>query len=317
MCTFLGKKAGMEMVSREERKLMWDTNSDGGGVMWAVDGKVHWAKGFMTFDEFEKFLMALDCKYGLKELPMVLHYRITTTKSKRPAQTHPHKITTVKEEILKLRGTDDVVFCHNGSMNSFYDYNKKLSDTQNFSLEVLGKMRMVDSEFYKKKFYIDWIESLTQSEADNYNRFIFLDKNGDLFTAGDITEENGYIYANLNHRVFMDYTTSYYKDLEPTLLMKLNQFSCGMFSVKDILKVVHSSGHVLDVISKNKNADVYAIDCEGRVYKKLTHLDRYELMTDYLLESTNLDLVEFDFMFAEKQLIVEFDLEKLEATFEF
>jgi predicted glutamine amidotransferase len=312
MCTWLYKPKNEKMVSKEERNLMWETNPHGGGVMWAIGGKVEYAKGFTTFDEMEKFLMALDIKLGLDNLALVLHYRITTTKSKKPQQTHPFYITSDKKKLLQLRGQDDVIFCHNGSMNSFYDYDSKLSDTQNFSIEILSMFREIDPQFYKKEQFLKRIERLTSNEKDKYNRFCFLDGEGMAYTVGDVTKEGNLIYANLNHRVMADYTSTYYDKLGEREIMTLNTYSCGLWTSSDVIVMKNATGQQKDFVSKGKNQDKYAIDKQGFVYQLVEHINKYEFVDGMYAEyqKTGQD-VEFDNMCSFSEEIVYFNIDKL------
>ena len=52
MCIIAAKPAGVAMPSAEKIENMWNRNSDGAGIMYAVDNKVHIEKGFMTYASF-------------------------------------------------------------------------------------------------------------------------------------------------------------------------------------------------------------------------------------------------------------------------
>lgn len=262
MCCWVYKPKGVEMIDREEMVNIVNTNPDGIGIAYTNNGELHYAKGFMTFTEFEKFYNKLAKVIDIKNEALLFHARITTTKSVKPFQCHPFIITDNEKELYNLHGTSDLIFVHNGSMQNFYSFNKKLSDTQNFNLYILSKMKALDKEFYKKDFYLNWIADLTQKSNDMYNRFCIMDKDGYASFVGDvIKKENGIVYANENHKFdIISYLDGYYKKVK----VKLCKLS-AILPPKNLRFATYQNNEILDII-QNVSGVTYWIDKNCNIY---------------------------------------------------
>ncbi len=82
-------------------------NQDGGGIAWIEKGIVHYKKG-----------LSMDAKQIYKitqkiQLPFIIHFRITSVGSTKPALCHPFPITHKAE--TSLLGTAKAVIFHNGT----------------------------------------------------------------------------------------------------------------------------------------------------------------------------------------------------------
>ena len=73
MCIIINKPKGIEMPSKEILRNCFTRNSDGAGLMYALNGKVQIHKGFMTFDKFYEYLNKLDKVHGLKDHAIIMH----------------------------------------------------------------------------------------------------------------------------------------------------------------------------------------------------------------------------------------------------
>ncbi|MGL4948753.1 MAG: hypothetical protein ACRC5M_00080 [Anaeroplasmataceae bacterium] len=284
MCVWTACGKNVELPKKEERKLMWQGNPDGAGVFWTENNTVKYAKGFMKNEAFEKFLSALEKRIDLTAESVVLHYRISTTKSTSRCQTHPFPITNDIKKMGNLKGEEDVVYCHNGSMNSFYDYFRYTSDTMNFGLLNLSRMKMIDKEFYKKKMYQDWIEELTSSNKDRYNRFCFLDKNGEIHTVGDVlSDESGRIYSNKDYEFTAGWVDKYmnaYYDVKQVDLLVFGINTVYKNGVINVLEKDGSQYEHYDTITRTWNNGKYAIDKSCNVYIYDKELKSFELVEE-------------------------------------
>lgn len=264
MCTWLYKPKNVEMVDDEEILSMYTKNPDGIGIAYTFNGTVKYAKGFMTFKEFKKYYDLLKYKIDLKKEAVLLHCRITTTKSKTPQQCHPFIITTNDDELNALKGSCDLIFAHNGSMKNFYSFDTKKSDTQNFSIRILAKMQELDENFYKNSFFQKWIEELTQDAGDKYNRLVFMNKDGDAFFIGDVVKkDNGLVYANENHKTKENYLKVYYTSKYYSL-MPINATSLAL-NDGDIVQIMYND-IVEDVVTKQNSETVYWINTDNKVF---------------------------------------------------
>lgn len=87
MCVIVYKPAG-KTIGRDILKRCWDKNPDGGGLMYASDGRLKIIRGMMDWETYEEIL---DDKVGdlIESVPMIFHFRIATHGSVKPANCHP------------------------------------------------------------------------------------------------------------------------------------------------------------------------------------------------------------------------------------
>lgn len=281
MCCWVYKPKGVDMISREEMEKIVVANPDGIGIAYTYNGSLYFAKGFMSFAEFEKFYNVLEKTISIKDSNVLFHSRITTTKSVKPFQCHPFVVTDNEKDLSKLHGEAELVFVHNGSMQNFYSFNKKLSDTQNFDLHILSKMQKLNPKFYLDEFYLKWIEDLTQKSNDSYNRFCFMDKDGNATFVGDVVKkENGIVYSNENHCMNI---SSYFDAFYTEVTDRIASVPCVNMQ-KHIFGIINSDNEIVDVVQPstdgiyyiNKNNDVYI--CEEINNMKLYFFTGYKIV---------------------------------------
>jgi len=104
----------------------WAGNKDGAGLMFAEDGQLKVAKGFMTLKSFKKYFK----KFGeerMTSLPMVFHFRIATHGSVGPANCHPFRVH------------NDLWFAHNGIITAVdVPKDRDISDSEAFAEQYLA-----------------------------------------------------------------------------------------------------------------------------------------------------------------------------------
>lgn len=90
ICVIVYKPSGVD-VDMSVLKECFNRNPDGGGVMYAEDGVLKVAKGFMKWRSLKRYLkrMTDEKKTGL---PFVFHFRIATHGSISPPNCHPFHI---------------------------------------------------------------------------------------------------------------------------------------------------------------------------------------------------------------------------------
>lgn len=192
MCIIAAKPAGIEMPSEETLINMWLRNSDGAGVMYAVNGMVHIEKGFMKYEEFEKCIEALDKKYGLKKLPMVMHLRITTHGGTCAENCHPFPITDSLGKLRKSKQTATIAVAHNGIID--ITTRKNVSDTMEYIASQLAPLSKGVPRFYENKHLMQMIENATDS------KLAFMTGNGRIYYIGDFIEDGGIMYSNTSYK---------------------------------------------------------------------------------------------------------------------
>lgn len=284
MCNWVASPKGIEIPKKEERKRLWDRNPDGAGIFYTNNGKVRYNKGFMNYEEFEKFLYVLQKKIDLKAEACVIHYRVTTTKTVKRHLTHPFHVSDCEKKMNELKGTSDLMYCHNGSMNSFYKYSKESSDTRNIGLLMFAKMIQLDKEFYRKDFFKKWIEEMTQANNDKYNRFCFLDGEGNIETIGDVKFEEGRTYANFNHKDTKESEREFFKEYYNFTSKSLMVLDYNSISYDDYYEVKTITGKHIATINRMYGTSEYAIDSEGNLYEYAGYIGAWEKAEGLIVE---------------------------------
>ena len=197
MCVICCKPAGIEMPTQTYIDNMWNRNSDGAGLMYAVDGKVHIEKGFMDYEDFKDKLEELALKYDLTKLPLVMHFRITTHGGTKPENCHPFPISDSTGILSKLRQTTDIGVAHNGIID--ITPRKGISDTMEYIISQLAPLKKAVPKFYENKFLIQMISNAIDS------KMAFLTGKGDIYTIGNFEEDNGIMYSNTSYKYGWSY----------------------------------------------------------------------------------------------------------------
>ena len=113
-------------ISIKEIKNAWNTNPHGAGYCIQKDNKVHFKRGFMDIDSFISEIEPLIGRYNL-----LLHFRISTSKSINKVQTHPYK----KGDVTLTEGiTDKPVICMNGVISGQKEY-LNCNDTMSYIID--------------------------------------------------------------------------------------------------------------------------------------------------------------------------------------
>lgn len=191
MCIIAAKPKGVDMPNYTQLWNMWNRNPDGAGLMYAVNGKVHIEKGFMDRDRYMDRLDELEELYDLKELPMVMHFRITTHGGTKPENCHPFPISDSLGMLKKLKLTTRVGVAHNGIIP--ITPRKDISDTMEYVASQLAPLSRAVPEFYKDKNLMQMIKNATES------KLAFLTNKGDIYTVGKFIEHNGIMYSNTSY----------------------------------------------------------------------------------------------------------------------
>ena len=189
MCIIAIKSRGIELPSEEILQNMWNANRDGAGLMYAKDGAVHIEKGFMKYEAFRDELERLDKKYGLKGLPLIMHFRITTHGGTKPENTHPFPITDSVGVLKKLRSTARVGMAHNGVIN--IHPREGISDTMEYTISQLAPLSRAIPAFYKNADAMKLV-----ANAIGTSKMAFMDGKGEIYTIGSFVEEGGMRYSN-------------------------------------------------------------------------------------------------------------------------
>jgi predicted glutamine amidotransferase len=124
MCIIAIKPPHHKMIDESIIETMFQNNPDGSGYMYSYNNKVHIEKGFMTLKELLNSLDSLKKKVNIEEIPLILHFRISTSGKTDGATCHPFPITSDLNALRKTHVITNLGMAHNGVI---YDFEEKKS----------------------------------------------------------------------------------------------------------------------------------------------------------------------------------------------
>ena len=164
-------------ISLEEIKQAWNTNPDGAGYSIQKDGVVVFKRGFMDLGSYLKEITPLIGNYNL-----LLHFRISTSKSVNEVQTHPYK----KGNVTLTQGTTKrPVICMNGIISGQREY-KGCNDTMSYIVDHTKAFSVINQDI------LDIIESDTGAKW----AVMLPDK---VLLSSKFKYDEGKYYSNQNH----------------------------------------------------------------------------------------------------------------------
>ena len=177
MCVIAFAPEGVDLPSETMRAEMWDANPDGFGMMYVFKGRVYIEKGFMDYKTAENAIAGIEKKLKSKNLtpkdiPFLLHYRITTHGGTTPGLTHPFPVTSHNDMLQALDLYTDVGVAHNGIIYSVTAKNS-VSDTMQYIKDVMLPLYRSNPEF----FMDENIQDLLTNTIDG-SRLAILDRKG-------------------------------------------------------------------------------------------------------------------------------------------
>lgn len=191
-------------INFDELVEAWTTNPDGAGFAVQKDGRVHFERGFMTFNEYFKAIAEYIGKANL-----LLHFRISTSKAVNKVQTHPYK----KGNVTLLKGdTDKPIICMNGVITGQTEY-KGCNDTMSYIIDHQEAFEVVNQDI------------LNIIESDTGAKWAVMTPN-EVLLSSKFVEYEGRFYSNRNHTLI--YSGYYYTYPKKNKRKKI--------SVKDIIQ---------------------------------------------------------------------------------
>lgn len=184
MCVIAYKPMNENFCGKSVLSQCFDSNPDGAGFMYAVNGKVFIQKGYMTFNSFWKSLKKVRSMYGDK-IPYVMHFRIGTQGGNVAQNTHPFPLSKNMQDLKQLKFKTDIGIAHNGIIDltsSGWGSKVDYSDTMKFITDY-ASLIIKDKNYYKDEDTKLLLERLADS------RLCILDKDGHCECLGD-----GWIY---------------------------------------------------------------------------------------------------------------------------
>ena len=278
MCIIAIKSRGIDLPSEEILQNMWRVNSDGAGFMYAKDGVVHIEKGFMTYERFYSAIRKLDEEYGLKSLPLIMHFRITTHGGTKPENTHPFPITDSIGVLKTIKVTAKLGVAHNGIIN--IRPRDGISDTMEYIASQLAPLSRAMPKFYKNADLMEMV-----SNAINGSRMAFMNGNGEIYTIGSFVEEGGMRYSNRSFETpksIRSFPYSYYDETEAWEDYFLGKEASRKQRTMRVMWLDEAAGEfVINDNNEYEDGDDYAIDYEGKVYSYSYETDTLVLRKGY------------------------------------
>lgn len=240
MCVIVYKPKGTD-INMENLQSCWEHNRDGAGLMFAEDGMLKVAKGFMKWRSFKRYI-----KRGLKknaerwdDTAMVFHFRIATHGTVKPRNCHPFQVN------------NGLAMAHNGVMS-----NVDIPDDEDIS----------DSEAFLQRYVRDAFSSISISALSSgmpinelFSKFIggsklvFMDNDGDVAIVNEKagTWVNGTWYSNMLWK-------SYTKTTSTKLTRAWNSYGGAGYGVNHGPKITATQFEEDDTEDSN---DWYCFDC--------------------------------------------------------
>ena len=203
MCIIVAKNKNVEMPSMKTLMTCFENNPDGAGIMYASNYKVYIKKGFMTFDQFEKALKSISIKTGktLDELPIVMHFRISTSGNVDGGNCHPFPIGKPLKLLRQTSIECDIGMAHNGVLYNWKpEKNSIYNDTQTF---INGCVNVLYEGFGNALLNDTGSFNLLEHERET-SRLCFLERDGTITCMGDWLTDDGVMYSNDSYIDYCD-----------------------------------------------------------------------------------------------------------------
>jgi glutamine phosphoribosylpyrophosphate amidotransferase len=184
MCIILAKNKGVKLPNMDVLQRCWTANSHGAGIAIGTKDGVEVIKGLMSWTTFTRVLERLKSEYRLDDVAVLMHFRIATTGSVRPANTHPYHLD---------RRT---VFAHNGMLP--YRPKEDITDSEFFAKNVAKPLLA----YHDRTLALGIMNDMAKSES---SKFAVLE--GDtIHRLGHWTyQEGGVWYSNGTYQVAKPY----------------------------------------------------------------------------------------------------------------
>ncbi|WP_432268180.1 hypothetical protein [Catenibacterium mitsuokai] len=202
MCIIAIKPSHHKMIDESIIETMFQNNPDGSGYMYAYNNKVHIEKGFMTLKELLNSLDSLKKKVNIEEIPLILHFRISTSGKVDGATCHPFPVTSDLNALRKTHVITNLGMAHNGVIYDFEEKESIYSDTQLFVNKCVSYLYNLNHKF----LHDDRTEKMLEPII-NGSRLAFLDSHGNIYRYGEWCESDGIYYSNEG---YIPWTSNYY-----------------------------------------------------------------------------------------------------------
>lgn len=200
MCIIVYKPTGIENPSWATLHNCFDYNSDGAGFMYAENNKVYIKKGFMTWNSFKKAFKPFKNR---TDLPLVIHFRITTHGGTEKGLCHPFPLTSNVAELKSTTSVADVGIAHNGFISMTSYAKNGASDTSEF-VRKYANVIITHPQWYVNPNANKCLAEIIGS------KMLVLSNDGHGEVVGDgWSEENGVLFSNTSYKSYRYLTSKY------------------------------------------------------------------------------------------------------------
>lgn len=206
MCIIVYKPSGIKFPSNDILETCFNHNQDGAGFMFPDKGGVHVRKGFMDYASFAK---AIEPLRDATDLPVVMHFRISTHAGVNPEMTQPFPLSKKTKQLKKTDVVSNIGVAHNGIIQLTNDA-KTISDTALFIKRYMSRL-VKRLDYYKDNWTAPVIERLIGS------KMAILGKDGHCELLGSgWTQDDGIWYSNTSYKGYRyksyygNYSAGYY-----------------------------------------------------------------------------------------------------------
>ena len=200
MCIIVYKPVGIDLPDTLED--CWNNNNDGAGYCYFNGDRVILKKGFMNK---KSLLDSLQYVEDIKNVPMLLHFRIATHGGVNKDFTHPFPLSNDLEKLTAQRLKVHTAICHNGIIDNFGS--AEVSDTAEYIAEVVRPLIKLSNYRVNEK-----VEDVLKATLSGSRLAIMHDNEVSLI--GKWYEYNGCYYSNENYKPAWSkhYYGKYYND---------------------------------------------------------------------------------------------------------
>lgn len=265
MCIIAIKKQGIELPTDDTIENMWLSNPDGAGFMYTVDNTVYIKKGYMTLEALKTALKDLKTRYNVKDIPLIMHFRIGTSGGNIPENTHPFPVSESIEALQRLRIKTSLGVVHNGIID-IEPSAKNLSDTMEYIKSQLSLLYKLDKSFYTREIGQKLVKNAIKS------KMAFLDSHGQITTIGEFYEDKGIFYSNYSYYPVFSYDKwdiyEGYKTKTKDDLIALMWLSDDDGYILDGAKIYEAGDYLMDKNGKlySFSEDDYCYPVEGNAF---------------------------------------------------
>jgi len=189
MCIIAIKPQGKQFPDDETMRTMFAHNPHGAGFMFPYNGRVEIRKGFMDYGSFAQALRNVRDRLG-DDIPVVMHFRITTHGGTCPGNTHPFPLTDDIADMHRTTSHATIGVAHNGIIR-ITPRSADVSDTMEFIASVLAPIARKNPRFYETQRICNGIR-----DSINGSRMVFLTGKGEIVRIGAWIEHDGCFYSN-------------------------------------------------------------------------------------------------------------------------